>query len=150
MNFPPTAVALPVHVSVSVSNEAPDDVTAPSGTTLLPLTIDISPETPLTLGTPLTIEINPTPEQLEAAGGDLNHLAVGVVTPHGVVVLPTQVLHGRLVVTIDHLSTFVLLAITDPGPVPISLPPCRRLRAFSRVNPPADVPCSMADWTRLF
>ena len=48
VNFPPTAVALPVHVSVSVSNEAPDDVTAPSGTTLLPLTIDITPETPLT------------------------------------------------------------------------------------------------------
>ena len=37
VNFPPTAVALPVHVSVSVSNEAPSDVTAPSGTTLLPL-----------------------------------------------------------------------------------------------------------------
>ena len=117
VNFPPAAVALPVQVSVSVSYEAPDDVTAPSGTTLLPLTIDIIPETPLTLGEPLTIEINPTPEQLEAAGGDLNHLAVGVVTPNGVVVLPTQVMHGRLVVTIDHLSTFVLLAITDPGPV---------------------------------
>ena len=26
VNFPPTAVALPVHVSVSVSNEAPSDV----------------------------------------------------------------------------------------------------------------------------
>ena len=37
VNFPPTAVALPVPVSVSVSNEAPSDVTAPSGTTLLPL-----------------------------------------------------------------------------------------------------------------
>ena len=123
VNFPPTAVALPVHVSVSVSNEAPDDVTAPSGTTLLPLTINITPETPLTLGEPLTIEINPTPEQLEAAGGDLNKLAVGVVTPHGVVVLPTQVLHGRLVVTIDHLSTFVLLAITDPAPVLTQPPP---------------------------
>ena len=123
VNFPPTAVALPVHVSISVSNEAPDDVTAPSGTTLLPLTIDITPETPLTLGEPLTIEINPTPEQLEAAGGDLNHLAVGVVTPHGIVVLPTQVMHGRLVVTIDHLSTFVLLAITDPGPVLTQPPP---------------------------
>ena len=117
VNFPPIAVALPVQVSVSVSNEAPSDVEAPSGTTLLPLTIDITPETPLTLGTPLTIEINPTPEQLEAAGGDLNHLAVGVVTPNGIVVLPTQVMHGRLVVTIDHLSTFVLVAITDPGPV---------------------------------
>ena len=86
------------------------------------MTIDITPETPLTLGEPLTIEINPTPEQLAAAGGDLNHLAVGVVTPHGIVVLPTQVLHGRLVVTIDHLSTFVLLAITDPGPV-LTQPP---------------------------
>ena len=117
VNFPPTAVALPVHVSVSVSNAAPSDVEAPSGTTLLPLTIDITPETPLTLGTPLTIEINPTPEQLEVAGGDLNHLAVGVVTPNGIVVLPTQVMHGRLVVTIDHLSTFVLVAITNPGPV---------------------------------
>ena len=123
VNFPPTAVALPVHVSVSVSNEAPDDVTAPSGTTLLPLTINITPETPLTLGTPLTIEINPTPEQLAAAGGDLNNLAVGVVTPHGIVVLPAQVMHGRLVVTIDHLSTFVLLAITDPGPVLTQPPP---------------------------
>ena len=102
VNFPPTAVALPVQVSVSVSNEAPSDVEAPSGTTLLPLTINITPETPLTLGTPLTIEINPTPEQLEAAGGDLNHLAVGVVTPNGIVVLPTQVMHGRLVVTTDH------------------------------------------------
>ena len=122
VNFPPTAVALPVSVSVSVSNAAPDDVTAPSGTTLLPLTIDITPETPLILGEPLTIEINPTPEQLAAAGGDLNHLAVGVVTPHGVVVLPAQVMHGRLVVTIDHLSTFVLLAITDPGPV-LTQPP---------------------------
>ena len=117
VNFPPTAVALPVHVSVSVSNEAPDDVTAPSGTTLLPLTINIAPETPLTLGEPLTIEINPTPEQLEAAGGDLNNLAVGVVTPHGIVVLPTQVLHGRLVVTTDRLAPFVLVAITDTGPV---------------------------------
>ena len=117
VNFPPIAVALPVQVSVSVSNAAPSDVEAPSGTTLLPLTIDIIPETPLILGTPLTIEINPTPEQLAAAGGDLNHLAVGVVTPHGIVVLPTQVLHGRLVVTIDHLSTFVLVAITDPVPV---------------------------------
>ena len=117
VNFPPTAVALPVQVSVSVSNEAPDDVTAPSGTTLLPLTIDITPETPLTLGTPLTIEINPTPEQLEAAGGDLNNLAVGVVTPHGIVVLPTQVMHGRLVVTTNRLAPFVLVAITDPRPV---------------------------------
>ena len=123
VNFPPTAVALPVHVSVSVSNEAPSDVTAPSGTTLLPLTINITPETPLTLGEPLTIEINPTPEQLAAAGGDLNNLAVGVVTPHGIVVLPAQVLHGRLVVTIDHLSTFVLLAITDPGPILTQPPP---------------------------
>ncbi len=114
VNFPPTAVALPVHVSVSVSNEAPSDVTAPSGTTLLPLTINITPETPLTLGEPLTIEINPTPEQLEAAGGDLNNLSVGVVTPNGIVVLPAQVMHGRLVVTIDHLSTFVLL----PSPTP--------------------------------
>ena len=122
VNFPPTAVALPVHVSVSVSNEAPSDVTAPSGTTLLPLTIDITTEPPLTLGTPLTIEINPTPEQLEAAGGDLNYLAVGVVTPNGIQVLPAQVLHGRLVVTIDHLSTFVLLAVTDPGPV-LTQPP---------------------------
>ena len=117
VNFPPTAVALPVQVSVSVSNEAPDDVEAPSGTTLLPLTIDITPETPLTLGTPLTIEINPTPEQLEAAGGDLNHLAVGVVTPNGIVVLPTQVMHGRLVVTTNRLAPFVLVAITDPVPV---------------------------------
>ncbi len=117
VNFPPAAVALPVQVSVSVSNAAPSDLEAPSGTTLLPLTINITPETPLTLGTPLTIEINPTPEQLEAAGGDLNHLAVGVVTPNGIVVLPTQVMHGRLVVTIDHLSTFVLVAITDPVPV---------------------------------
>ena len=122
VNFPPTAVALPVHVSVSVSNEAPSDIVAPSGTTLLPLTINITPETPITLGTPLTIEINPTPEQLEAAGGDLNNLAVGVVTPHGIVVLPAQVMHGRLVVTIDHLSTFVLLAVTDPGPV-LTQPP---------------------------
>ena len=48
VNFPPTAVALPVHVSVSVSNEAPSDEEAPSGTTLLPLTIDITPATPLT------------------------------------------------------------------------------------------------------
>ena len=123
VNFPPTAVALPVHVSVSVSNTAPDDVEAPSGTTLLPLTIDITSDTPLILGEPITIEINPTPEQLEAAGGDLNHLAVGVVTPNGVVVLPTQVMHGRLVVTIDHLSTFVLLAITDPGPMLTQPPP---------------------------
>ena len=123
VNFPPTAVALPVHVSVSVSNEAPDDVTAPSGTTLLPLTIDITSDTPLILGEPITIEINPTPEQLKAAGGDLSHLAVGVVTPNGVVVLPAQVMHGRLVVTIDHLSTFVLLAITDPGPVLMQPPP---------------------------
>ena len=123
VNFPPTAVALPVHVSVSVSNTAPDDVEAPSGTTLLPLTIDITSDTPLILGEPITIEINPTPEQLAAAGGDLNNLAVGVVTPHGVVVLPTQVMHGRLVVTIDHLSTFVLLAITDPGPMLTQPPP---------------------------
>ena len=86
------------------------------------MTIDITPETPLTLGEPLTIEINPTPEQLAAAGGDLNNLAVGVVTPNGVVVLPAQVMHGRLVVTIDHLSTFVLLAITDPGPM-LTQPP---------------------------
>ena len=122
VNFPPTAVALPVHVSISLSNTAPDDVTAPSGTTLLPLTIDITSDTPLILGEPITIEINPTPEQLAAAGGDLNHLAVGVVTPHGIVVLPTQVMHGRLVVTVDHLSTFTLLAITDPGPV-LTQPP---------------------------
>ena len=122
VNFPPTAVALPVHVSISISNEAPSDVTAPSGTTLLPLTINITPETPLILGEPLTIEINPTPEQLAAAGGDLNKLSVGVVTPNGIVVLPAQVMHGRLVVTIDHLSTFVLLAVTDPGPV-LTQPP---------------------------
>ena len=105
-----------------MSNEAPSDVTAPSGTTLLPLTIDITPETPLTLGEPLTIEINPTPELLEAAGGDLNHLSVGVVTPNGIVVLPAQVLHGRLVVTTDRLAPFVLLAVTDPGPT-LTQPP---------------------------
>lgn len=122
VNFPPTAVALPVPVSVSVSNEAPSDVTAPSGTTLLPLTINITPETPLILGEPLTIEINPKPELLEAAGGDLNHNAVGVVTPHGIVVLPTQVMHGRLVVTTDRLAPFVLLAVTDTSPV-LTQPP---------------------------
>ena len=97
-----------------MSDEAPSDVTAPSGTTLLPLTINITPETPLTLGTPLTIEINPTPELLAAAGGDLNHLAVGVVTPNGIVVLPTQVMHGRLVVTTDRIAPFVLLADHRP------------------------------------
>ena len=123
VNFPPTAVALPVPVSVSVSNEAPSDIVAPSGTTLLPLTINITPETPLILGEPITIEINPTPELLEAAGGDLNNLAVGVVTPHGVVVLPAQVLHGRLVVTTDRIAPFVLVAITDPGPVLTQPPP---------------------------
>ena len=123
VNFPPTAVALPVPVSVSLSNEAPSDIVAPSGTTLLPLTINITPETPLTLGEPLTIEINPTPEQLAAAGGDLSHLAVGVVTPHGIVVLPTQVMHGRLVVTTDRIAPFVLLAITDPGPILTQPPP---------------------------
>ena len=122
VNFPPTAVALPVQVSVSVSNEAPSDVEAPSGATLLPLTINITPATPITLGEPLTIEINPTPEQLAAAGGDLNNLAVGVVTPHGIVVLPTQVMHGRLVVTIDRIAPFVLLAVTNPGPV-LTQPP---------------------------
>ena len=122
VNFPPTAVTLPVPVSVSVSNEAPSDVTAPSGTTLLPLTINITPETPLTLGEPLTIEINPTPEQLAAAGGDLNNLAVGVVTPHGIVVLPAQVMHGRLVVTTDRIAPFVLLAVTDTGPT-LTQPP---------------------------
>ncbi len=122
LNFPPTAVALPVHVSVSVSNEASSDVTAPSGTTLLPLTINITTEPPLILGEPLTIEINPTPEQLEAAGGDLNNLSVGVVTPNGIVVLPAQVLHGRLVVTTDRIAPFVLLAITDTGPV-LTQPP---------------------------
>ena len=122
VNFPPTAVALPVHVSVSVSNEAPSDVTAPSGTTLLPLTINITTEPPLILGEPLTIEINPTPEQLAAAGGDLNKLSVGVVTPHGIVVLPTQVMHGRLVVTTDRIAPFVLLAVTDTGPV-LTQPP---------------------------
>ena len=123
VNFPPTAVALPVPVSISLSNEAPSDVVAPSGTTLLPLTINITPETPLTLGEPLTIEINPTPEQLAAAGGDLNNLAVGVVTPNGIVVLPAQVMHGRLVVTTDRLAPFVLLAVTDPGPVLTQPPP---------------------------
>ena len=115
VNFPPTAVALPVHVSVSVSNEAPSNVVAPSGTTLLPLTINITPETPITLGEPLTIEINPTPEQLEAAGGDLNNLSVGVVTPNGIVVLPAQVMHGRLVVTTDRIAPFVLLPSRTPA-----------------------------------
>ena len=123
VNFPPTAVALPVPVSVSVSNEALDDVTAPSGTTLLPLDHRHHSRNSPHPRQPLTIEINPTPEQLAAAGGDLNHLAVGVVTPHGIVVLPTQVMHGRLVVTIDRIATFVLLAITDPGPILTQPPP---------------------------
>ena len=122
VNFPPTAVALPVHVSVSSEQRSTSDVEAPSGTTLLPLTINITPETPLILGEPITIEINPTPEQLAAAGGDLNNLAVGVVTPHGIVVLPAQVMHGRLVVTIDRIAPFVLLAVTDTGPV-LTQPP---------------------------
>ena len=122
VNFPPTAVGAPVNVSVSVSNEVPSDVAAPSGTTLLPLSIDITPATPFTLGEPLTIEINPTPEQLAAAGGDLNNLAVGVVTPNGVVVLPVQVVNGKLVVTVDHLSTFTLLAVTNSGPT-LTQPP---------------------------
>ena len=122
VNFPPTTVSLPVSVSVSVSDTMPEDVAAPSGTTLLPLTIDITPETPLTLGEPLTIEINPTPEQLAAAGGDLNLLSVGVLTPNGIQVLPVQVLNGRLVVTVDHLSTFILLAVANPGPT-LTQPP---------------------------
>ena len=122
VNFPPTTVGAPVNVSVSVSNEVPSDVAAPSGTTLLPLSIDITPATPFTLGEPLTIEINPTPEQLAAAGGDLNNLAVGVVTPNGIQVLPVQVVNGKLVVTVDHLSTFTLLAVTIPGPT-LTQPP---------------------------
>ena len=122
VNFPPTTVGAPVNVSVSVSNDVPSDVAAPSGTTLLPLSIDITPATPFTLGEPLTIEINPTPEQLAAAGGDLNHLSVGVVTPNGIQVLPVQVVNGNLVVTVDHLSTFTLLAVTIPGPT-LTQPP---------------------------
>ena len=47
---------------------------------------------------------------------------MGVVTPHGIVVLPAQVLHGRLVVTTDRIAPFVLLAITDSGPV-LTQPP---------------------------
>ena len=121
VNFPPTAVALPVHVSVSVSNEAPSDVTAQRHHSAAAHHRHHSGNSPHP-GQPLTIEINPTPEQLEAAGGDLNNLAVGVVTPHGIVVLPTQVMHGRLVVTTDRLAPFVLLAVTDTGPV-LTQPP---------------------------
>ncbi len=116
VNFPPTTVDTPVNVSVSVSNEIPSDVTAPSGTTLLPLTVDITPATPLTMGEPLTIEINPTSEQLAAVGGNLNHLSVGVVTPKGIQTLPVQVVNDRLLVTTDRLSRLVLLAVTKPGP----------------------------------
>ncbi len=47
---------------------------------------------------------------------------MGVVTPNGIVVLPAQVMHGRLVVTIDRIAPFVLLAITDLGPV-LTQPP---------------------------
>ena len=70
----------------------------------------------------MTIEINPTPEQLAAAGGDLNKLSVGVVTPNGIVVLPAKVMHGRLVVTTDRIAPFVLLAVTDTGPI-LTQPP---------------------------
>ena len=122
VNFPPTTVGTPVNVSVSVSNEIPSDVTAPSGTTLLPLTIDITPATPLTLGEPLTIEISPTPEQLAAVGGNLNHLSVGVVAPNGTHALPVQAVNGRLVVTTNRLSKLVLLAVTKPGPT-LTQPP---------------------------
>ena len=52
----------------------------------------------------------------------LDKLAVGVVTFNGIVVLPTQVLHGRLVVTTDRIAPFVLLAIADPGPL-LTQPP---------------------------
>ena len=48
---------------------------------------------------------------------------MGVVTPHGIVVLPAQVMHGRLVVTTDRSAPFVLLGpVTDPGPV-LTQPP---------------------------
>ena len=47
---------------------------------------------------------------------------MGVVTPHGVVVLPAQVMHGRLVVTTDRIAPFVLLAVTDTSPV-LTQPP---------------------------
>ena len=46
VNFPPAAVALPVYVSVSVSDEAPSDVTSAQRHYPAALTIDITPGNP--------------------------------------------------------------------------------------------------------
>ena len=115
LNFPPTAVALPVHVSVSVSNEAPSDVVAPSGTTLLDHQHHSSDS-----HHPGRALLKSTPRHSWRPQADLNKLSVGVVTPNGIVVLPTQVMHGRLVVTTDRIAPFV--PVTDTGPV-LTQPP---------------------------
>ncbi len=116
VNFPPGAVGAPVGITVSVSNTALRSVEAPCGTILLPLTIDIIPETPTTLGQPVTIEIYPITPLVTAAGSDLNKLTIGVVTSSGIQLLPVKVVNGRLVVTTDQLSTFVLFVVNKPVP----------------------------------
>ncbi len=116
VNFPPGAVGVPVGITVSVSNTALRGVEAPCGTILLPLTIDIIPETPTTLGQPVTIEIYPITPLVTAAGSDLNKLTIGVVTSSGIQLLPVKVVNGRLVVTTDQLSTFVLFVVNKPVP----------------------------------
>ena len=123
VRFPEGALPTEVTVAVSVADQAPEGVDAPSGSTLLNKTIEVTPSEDVNLGEPVTILINLEAGEFEPSS--IESIMVGVVTPGGIQVMPTGVIdpvNGIIEVTIDHVTKFTIFVTTRGGPT-ISTPP---------------------------
>lgn len=119
LHVPPGAVAGVVDITVAVSSGAPPEVSPPSGTEFISVTVDITPSQETSLGEPVSLTINLTREQL--AGHDIGAIGVARINRDGTVdVLPVEVLDAKnatIRVTIDHFSKYTLFAATSLPPV---------------------------------
>ncbi len=117
VSLPAGSISGQTGVSVTLSNTAPTGVAAPSGSSWLSKTMDITATGDRILYEPAYIYINLTAGDL--GSNNVANIRGGVVQNGVVETLATRVIDGPsglIAVRIEHMSTFVLSAVSQPGP----------------------------------
>ena len=105
-----------VTMTVSVSDSVPGDVVAPSGSVLLPKTVEVTTDTPVILGRGVEVLVNLT--ITDRGSRSMTNIRGGVVVGNRVVPKPTRVVDeaaGLIAITVDHFTKFTIFEVISGG-----------------------------------
>jgi len=121
LSIPSGTLASSTKVTVSIENKAPSGVTA-SGGSLLPKTVDVVTDAPVTLSKAAEIQVDLTAAEL--GGRSIQSVQGGVIVGTSVEPRPTRVIDaakGTIGFSVDHFSKFSVITVQQAGPA-VTLP----------------------------